>query len=199
MNTSANKLIFPLLPGIARSLLLVLLAIMTSGCATRPQIKDQIGIGAIAAEHVGKTRQMIEIRPGAGQGIGYLIADEADRAHAQALTKSTVRNNYSHGELGALTNTRWRVRSFTPAQAGGANLDMTVTFRPSGHVVTRTTMPDSTTRLVTERYRVVGDTLIINNNDYVLNAQFRVRGETLTIGAGGFLGVLERIRSRDGL
>jgi len=184
-----------------RSLILLCVALSAIGCTRGVKVGDEIGIGAIAGRGIGTTyaRNAITTGVGIGKGIGFLIADEPDRAHARVLSTATAANNFTHNELGPLTNTRWRVRTITPPRAADANLGMIVTFRPSGHVVTRTTLPDSTTRLVTERYRVVGDTLIINRDDFVVNAQFRIRGESLTIGAGEFVGVFDRIRSRDGL
>jgi len=184
---------------ILRTCSLLIVAMLSIGCAHTGKIKDQAGIGAIAGRNIGRAPTAVLAGPGVGAGIGYLIADETDLAHAEALTEAATTSNFSHSELGPLTNTRWSVRSLTPAGAGDANLGMVVMFRPSGHVVTRTIMPDSTSRLVTERYRVVGDTLIMNDDDFIINAQFRIRGETLTIGAGDFVGVFDRIRSRDGL
>ncbi|MCB9838423.1 MAG: hypothetical protein H6813_03710 [Phycisphaeraceae bacterium] len=186
---------------LARTLLLLGVFAASIGCASH-NIGPNLGIGAIAGRGVGAGQARIAVRSGegVGKGIGYLIADKLDQEHAQSLTRASVHNNYSHSELGALTNTRWSVRTITPPDAaGGENLGMVVTFRPSGHVVTRTILPDSSTRLVTERYRVVGDTVIINGDDYVINAQFRIRGESLTIAAGNFVGVFDRIRTRDGL
>ena len=179
--------------------LLVCLCLLPLGCRSSPGFGDEVGLGAIAGRHTGYARDTKSTGAGVGDGVGYLIADELDQTHAKALTDATVGSNYSHDELGPLTNTRWRVLSMTPENAGEGSLTMVVTFRPSGHLVTRTILPDSSSRLVTERYRVVGDTLIINRDDYIINAQYRIRGETLTIGAGDFVGVFERMRSRDGL
>ena len=182
-----------------RLLLCCWLGLMTAGCSGGRIAANQLGLGAIAARSVGHTKQIIEVGPEAGKGIGYVIANEADRARAQAMSDASAGSNYSHSELGPLTNTRWRVRSLAPEDAGGERLSMLATFRPSGHLVTRTILPDSTMRLMTERYRVVGDTLIINNDGYLVNAQYRINGETLTIIAGDFVGVFDRVRSRDGL
>jgi len=181
------------------SIILLSFAMLMTGCSSGGHIGDQLGVGAIAARNMGRDRMLIQVAPDAGAGIGSLIADEQDQAHAIDLSGRTVHSNYSHGELGPLTNTRWKARSMAPSRAGGDYLMMTVMFRPSGHVVTRTTLPDSTTRLVTERYRVVGDTLIINKDDYLINAQYRIVGEELTISAGAYTGVFDRMRSRDGL
>jgi len=182
-----------------KSLILLVAIVFITGCSNRAHIGDRPGIGAITAQNLGSSRAIAEFGPNVGKGIGYLVADETDREHASSLSDRTRATNYSHKELGALTNTRWDARELSPDGAAPRNLGMTVTFRPSGHVVTRTIMPDSTTRLVTERYRIVGDTLILNGDDYVVNADFRIVGETLTISCGRFRGVFERVRSRDGL
>jgi len=181
--------------------LMLLMALPLTACSGSGRVGEGVGIGAIAGRGVGPTHSRMVVRAGdnAGKGIGYLINDEQDQAHAAQLARRTTSNNFSHEEIGPLTNTRWQVRSIVPAKAAGANLGMVVTFRPSGHVITRTTLPDSTTSLVNERYRVVGDTLILNKDGYLINAQFRIRGEVLTIAAGEFVAVLDRIRSRDGL
>ena len=182
-------------------LILALITITQTACSSGGRVGDDIGIGAIASRGVGSTYARNNIRTGnnVGQGIGYLIADEQDQAHAAQLNRTTSSRNYAHNEVGPLTNTRWQVRTITPAKAANENLGMVVTFRPSGHVITRTILPDSTTSLVNERYRVVGDTLIINKDQYLINAQYRIRGEVLTIAAGEFVAVFDRIRSRDGL
>ena len=179
--------------------LLFALVLMLIGCSTGGSVGGQLGIGAITARSMGHNRDQRLVAPDAGVGIGSLIIDESDQAHAAELSRNTVRSNFSHKELGPLTNTRWETRSLSPKGAGGDYLMMTVMFRPSGHVVTRTTLPDSTNRLVTERYRVVGDTLILNEDDYLINATYRIVGEQLTISAGKFTGVFDRVRSRDGL
>ena len=54
--------------------------------------------------------------------------------------------------------------------------------------------PDGTFETVLERFRIAGDTLIVNrDNEYLINAKFRVQGDTLTISALEFRAELVRL------
>ena len=46
---------------------------------------------------------------------------------------------------------------------------------------------------VTEKYRIVGSTLILNKRDYVQNMQFKIDGKKLIIDFGNRSAVLQRI------
>jgi hypothetical protein len=71
---------------------------------------------------------------------------------------------------------------------------MTVEFKPNGEVVTTRHEPGDTMTVTEERYRIVGDTLIINKPGYLINATYQVRGNQLTINCEQFRAVLERVK-----
>jgi len=73
---------------------------------------------------------------------------------------------------------------------------MTGRFNPDGTLTTTTTYWDGRTVTDTdsERYRIVGETLIINQDDYVINATFVLEGDSLYMDTGSYSLVLERMR-----
>jgi len=68
-------------------------------------------------------------------------------------------------------------------------------FNPDGTLTTTTTYWDG--RTITdsdsERYRIVGRTLIINQDNYVINAIFFLDGDTLYMDTGKYSLQLERM------
>ena len=65
--------------------------------------------------------------------------------------------------------------------------------RPKG-VITTTTNLDGSVDITDERYRVVGDTLIVNKPGYLINARFGIVGDELIVSAEDFRAVLKRMR-----
>ena len=69
-----------------------------------------------------------------------------------------------------------------------------VEFKPNGEVVTTRHEPGGTMTVTEERYRIVGDTLIINKPGYIINATYQVQGNQLVIDCEQFHAVLERVK-----
>ena len=58
---------------------------------------------------------------------------------------------------------------------------------------TTRTFTDDSVKTAVERYRVVGDTLIINQDDYVINARFVINGDQLIANTEEYSVVLRRV------
>ena len=56
-----------------------------------------------------------------------------------------------------------------------------IEFGPKGQVKSTTTYSDGTVDVQQERYRVVGNTLIINKPGYIINATYRIQGNQMTV------------------
>ena len=65
-------------------------------------------------------------------------------------------------------------------------------FRPDGMVVMTKTF-DGRVERDTERYRIVGETLIINKQDYIINAPFKIDGRQLFMDTGKRSVVFQRV------
>ncbi len=124
-----------------------------------------------------------------GAGLGYLIGNEADKEQARA------RQAVTEQETLPLANTIWQVMSVNPKPAEPMK-SMTGRFNPNGTLTTTTTYWDgrTVTDTDTERYRIVGETLIINQDNFVINATFVIEGESLYLDTGSYSLVLERMR-----
>ena len=70
---------------------------------------------------------------------------------------------------------------------------MIVEFKSGGRVSTITTESGGYVTSTDEQYRIVGDTLVVNKPDYVINAKFKRSGNQLILSAEEFSAVLEKI------
>jgi hypothetical protein len=95
--------------------------------------------------------------------------------------------------VGPLANTRWEVISVAPSSYYAPYISKVIEFGPTGQVTTTTTFSDGTLKVDTERYRVVGKTLIINSPGYLVNAEFGIEGDQLILDAEEFRAVMRRI------
>lgn len=98
-----------------------------------------------------------------------------------------------HTEVGSLGDTRWRVVSINPSDAVPEFASFVVDFRSNGRVLTTRTNRDGTIVSGNESFRVVGDTLIINETGYIINARFQQTASQLFLSADRFSAVLERL------
>ena len=177
---------------------LCLTLILTSGCSSTNSLTGmpkcetaasaRTGLGALLAQASGGSATGTLVGPGVGTGLGYLIGNEADKKEAR--TRQTV----TEQDIGPLANTTWQVTSVTPNPAEPIKSEM-VRFNAHGTLTTTTTYWDG--RMVTdadsERYRVSGQTLIINQDDWLINAAFRLNGDSLYVDTGSSSLVLERV------
>lgn len=98
-----------------------------------------------------------------------------------------------HTEVGSLGDTRWRVVSVNPSDAVPEFASFVVDFRSNGRVLTTRTNRDGSIVSGNESFRVVGDTLIVNETGYLINARFQQSANQLFLSADRFSAVLERL------
>jgi hypothetical protein len=164
---------------------------LSGGCETKAQTGALSGAGAGAligglANMHGSWGATALLGAGIGAGVGYLIGNEADKK--DAAKRQAARKE----ELRPLAGTTWQVVSITPKPA--KSFKSTVShFRTDGTVVTTKTNVDGKVFKDTENYRVVGSTLILSKPDYVVNAKFTIKGNTLTIDYGNGSVVMKRV------
>jgi hypothetical protein len=162
-----------------------------SGCATKGQTGAAIGagtgalIGGLANMH-GSWGATALIGAGVGAGVGYLIGNEEDKKDAAKRQKAT------EAELKPLAGTIWQVISINP-KPEKTYKSIVANFKSDGTIVTTKTNMDGQVETLTEGYRVVGSTLIINKADYIENTKFIIEGNKLIIDYGNGSVVLQRI------
>jgi hypothetical protein len=140
------------------------------------------GIGALAGQAIGRNTTSTLIGAGVGAGVGYIIGNEQDK-------KAALNHNYS--ERTPLTGTKWQVTSLVMEDKPEYE-SITAEFRSDGMLVTTRFEPGGTKTITEEKYRVVGNTLIIHKADYIINAEYQIYGDELIVNCEQFRAVLSR-------
>ena len=170
-------------------------ALALAGCATESTTRGTAwgaGLGAVAGGIYGGHGSDALIGAAIGAGVGYLIGNEQDKKKAQQMSEQSRSSNYSHAETGPFGGTSWRLQDWSPK--GGEDFRAkTFDFGRDGWVKTTTTHRDGRVTTETENYRVVGNTLIVNRGDYLVNYKFNLQGKTLTVDTSNVRAVLVRI------
>jgi hypothetical protein len=151
------------------------------------------GIGALAGQVIGHDTESTLIGAAVGTGIGYIIGNEKDKDHAVELESASHATPPTNNEVAPLGGSRWRVTSIHPSNAVPAHTSKIVEFRPDGRVITTTTSSNGHVQTADESYRVVNTTLIINKPGYLVNAQYRITGDQMTVTADKFTAELQRL------
>ena len=167
------------------SMVLVGTLALATGCQTRTQTGTLAGagIGALVGQAIGGDTQATLIGAAVGAGVGHIIGNKQDKEAAK---------EYNLSQPTALTGTKWKVMSLIMHDKP-AYLSMFVEFRPDGKIATTRYEPGGTMTLTEERYRIVGDTLIINKRDYLINATYQITGSQMIVDCQRFRAVLSRI------
>ena len=180
---------------------LFLITLTGGGCETSRGTGALVGggIGALAGQAIGGDTGSTLIGAAIGSGIGYVIGNEKDKQHADEMT-TTDRGreglpDTSHDETGPLGGTRWVLISLAPSDVAPPYESKVIEFRPDGRVITTTTSSGGLVDVFNERYRVVGDTLIINKPGYLINAEYRITDDEMIVDAEKFRAVLRRLSS----
>jgi hypothetical protein len=159
--------------------------VLIGGCESRAQTGGLAGagIGALAGQAIGGSTSATLIGAGIGAGAGYIIGNEQDKKAAKTydMNKSTP-----------LTGTKWKIIRLVDPEAPEYTA-IFAEFKSNGELVTTIHEPGGTQTVTEERYRIVGDTLIINKPGYIINAKYKVSGKQLTIDCLEFHAVLQRI------
>ncbi|UCD74787.1 MAG: hypothetical protein JSV91_13485 [Phycisphaerales bacterium] len=175
-----------------------LAAVVATGCETAGQTGALAGggIGALAGQAIGGDTESTLIGAAIGTGIGYIIGNEKDKQHAREMSSGrTTQPDYTHDEVGSLGGSRWHLVSLAPKDFAPPYQSKVIEFRADGRVITTTTNPDGSVDVFNERYRVVGNTLIVNKPGYLINAEFRLSGNEMIVDADEFRAVLRRLGS----
>ena len=164
--------------------------VIAGGCATKGRTGAGIGggLGAIIGQAVGGDTEATLIGAAVGTGIGYIIGNEADKKEAEEMAK---RGPSGH-DTSPLSGTSWVVVSLVTDKPN-PHVSITVEFRPDGRVITTKTDVGGVVTRHDERYRVVGNTLIVNKPGYLLNARYRIDGRELILDAEQIRAVLRRL------
>jgi hypothetical protein len=146
------------------------------------------GMGALLGQTSGGSTTGTLTGAGVGAGLGYLIGNEADRNEVSTRVTAIEQDTWP------LANTTWQLSSVTPTPAEPIKSKVG-RFNADGTLTTTTTYWDGrmVTDTISERYRVVGQTLIINQDDWIINAIFRLDGDSLYVDTGRQSLVLERL------
>ncbi len=159
------------------------------GCASMDKAeKGGLGgaaMGALLGQAIGGNTAGTLIGAGVGAGLGYIVGNEMDKKDAQKR-QATIE------DCGPLANTVWQVVSVTP-KPKRPFASKVGKFNPDGTVSVTTVYEDGRTETHVERYRVVGHTLIINQDNYVLNWRFSIQGNQMYIDTGEYSVALQRI------
>ncbi len=159
--------------------------ITIGGCQTKTQTNTLMGagIGALAGQLIGGDSKATLIGAGIGTGVGYLIGNSQDKKAAKT---------HDMAQPTPLTGTTWKVVSLVSKDTPEYK-SIIVEFKPNGEVVTTRHEPGGTMTVTEERYRIVGDTLIVNKPGYLINAKYQVQGNQLIMDCEQFRAVLERV------
>lgn len=169
--------------------------LVLTGCATSAQTGalGGAGAGALMGQLIGHSTGATLIGSGIGMGLGYIIGNEMDKKKAQEKSAKTKANNYNHDETGDLGGTRWKQTSIYPKPKEPESGVVMLEFQREGHLITTTTYRDGTVDVEDERYRVVGDTIVINRPGYLINGKYRIDGNMLVIDASNYSAVYQRL------
>lgn len=169
--------------------------VWAAGCETAAQTGGLVGagIGALAGQAIGGDTGATLIGTAIGGGIGYILGNEKDKRYVQEMNRDTRVHNYTHTEVGSLGGTRWQLISVNPKSNAKPYVSKIIEFRPYGRLITTTTNPDGTVDVTDERYRVVGQTLIVNRPEMLINARYDIQANQMILSAAEFSAVLRRI------
>jgi uncharacterized protein YcfJ len=145
-----------------------------SGCETKKQsgALAGAGVGALIGQVAGGSTQATLIGAAVGTGVGYVIGNEMDKKDAKSREAVRVQ------ETIPLANTTWQVTSIVPKPDKPVK-SLVAHFKPDGTVISTRTFEDGHVETAVERYRIVGDTLIINQDNYIINMRFKLEGNQM--------------------
>ncbi|OPY75762.1 MAG: hypothetical protein A4E65_03443 [Syntrophorhabdus sp. PtaU1.Bin153] len=98
----------------------------------------------------------------------------------------------SAAELGPLPNTKWKVASIVP-KPQRAFRSISLSFQVDGNMIETTEEPDGKVVTATQRYRVLGSTMLLSKPGANTNVRFRIDGKTMLVDTGVYSVILERI------
>jgi hypothetical protein len=178
-----------------RILAALLIATLAGGAAAQTSGKKKgmlwgAGLGAVTGGIIGGHGSDALIGAAVGTGIGYLVGNNADKKKAEELNAQS--KNSTHSETGPFAGTKWRLQDWSPKSGKEEFKSKTFAFGKDGWLTTTTTHKDGRKATERENYRVVGDTLIVNKDDYLVNCKFAIQGEQLTVDTSKLRAIFKR-------
>ena len=174
-----------------------LIAIVAGGATAQQQTSSKkkgmlwgAGLGAVAGGIIGGHGSDALIGAAVGTGIGYVVGNQADKKKAEEMNAQSPKG--THNETGPFAGTNWRLQDWSPKTGKEAFKSKLFTFGKDGWLTTHTTNKDGKKLTDRENYRVVGDTLIVNKGDYLLNFKFSMQGDQLTVDSEKVRAILKR-------
>ena len=149
------------------------------------------GLGAVTGGIIGGHGSDALIGAAVGAGIGYIVGNESDQKKAQEMSAQSKNN--AHNETGPFAGTTWRLQDWSPKSGKEQFKSKTFAFGKDGWLTTSTTHKDGRKATERENYRVVGDTLIVNKDDYLVNCKFVIQGDQLTVDTSKLRAIFKRI------
>lgn len=193
------------------SLLIVgVFLLATGGCESDAQTGALLGagIGALAGQAIGGDTEGTLIGAAVGGGIGYVVGNEGDKKKAKeqrqydpppprvesapSQTPGASSESASPASTDKLTGTTWEVMSLVKDGQAVEFEAMTFAFKSNHRLVKRQTFADGSVDTTNETYTLVGDTLVIEGNGYILNALYDLTGDRMIITAPNYRTVLNR-------
>jgi hypothetical protein len=95
-------------------------------------------------------------------------------------------------QLGPFPNTKWKIASIVPKPEKTFK-SIIFSFQPDGNVVETTDYPDGKVETSTNKYTVVGSTLLISKPGNSTNARFRIDGNTMLVDTGVYSIIFEKV------
>jgi hypothetical protein len=147
------------------------------------------GIGALAGHAIGHNTSSTLLGAAVGGGIGYLLGNTQDKKRAEHYDLATPTE---------LTGSQWRVQQLSMPNPP-AYREMYLSFEPNSQLVTTQVLPDGRVIRAAETYRIADNTLIINRPaaggqpGYIINANYNLSGDTMTISSPDFSATLQRV------
>lgn len=165
---------------------------LAGGCESDAQTGALVGagVGALIGQAAGGDTGGTLVGAAVGGGVGYMIGNEGDKKKAAAEKHRPERST----KKSPLAGTSWQSVSFEP-QPEKPFKSLVVIFTHDGQVRTNKIYENGKLVQGAERYYTVGDTLIINAPDLVINAEFAIENDQLIIDCAQFRGVFQRIGS----
>jgi hypothetical protein len=170
--------------GYALARLVMLLSLVAAaGCETSAGTGALVGtgVGAMMGRAAGRSPGAMLVGAGVGAMGGYLIGNAADRSRAEAEYRS---HQINPAELQPLMGSTWSLTSTTPESARPPHASVIIDFRSDGILRTTRTNADGRIEIDDEFYRIVNNTLIVNDRDYIINGPFIMQPRTLTFVVG---------------
>lgn len=163
-----------------------LIALVASGAAAQESSGKKkgmawgAGLGAVAGGIIGGHGSDALIGAAVGTGIGYIVGNESDKKKAQEMNAQSPSGKHS-SDTEPFAGTTWKLQDWSPKSGKETFKSKTFTFGKDGWLTTHTTNKDGRKTTDRENYRVVGDTLIVNKGDYLLNFKYAINGDQLTV------------------